>query len=533
MTFLARMVFDDGGIAATGAAGADALRDELEALSEASTKLRFLMLRVLDVALRHLATSVAGDDWAGAMPIDWQPVWLWLAYACGCTGVTGSPLPSSVACGVCGEARTNTHHAPAHAQLAERYRQLMSSLGYGLEQVLSVASPACDRYLPAGNKTARWVPVATVVTTHVERSVQAACLKLGAKAADAVLNAAPAADCGGTANANYKRQLARLAAARFSAGTAGKAARGRRLKGVPDALLDALAREMARIWAAVPASAAALFRAMAARMGRWWLYVPFLLHVLTGGVERPYALIPGARAALHANGTMVPAKMLALVRAVSNASCAPLRCRRGLRAWPELTQGGAAALAAMVGVGSRTVLVSSQLSPNGVAVTFYVSHPETPEEAEERAAVWARQQSTAGGRRKGGAGGRTAVRAGALTQLERSGRPLGSVRRIQIVGVDTGRSYILTAAPGECIDTADLPARPVIDLMRAAWARRVGLDALNRACAALLSGKDDVADDGSATEPGRQQTQAKKIKRAASAVAGGGGRAAKRRDTNE
>lgn len=409
----------------------------------------------------------------------------------------------------------------------------MSSLGYGLEQVLSVASPACDRYLPAGNNTARWVPVATVVTTHVERSVQAACLKLGAKAADAVLNAAPAADCGGTANANYKRQLARLAAARFSAGTAGKAARGRRLKGVPDALLDALAREMARIWAAVPASAAALFRAMAARMGRWWLYVPFLLHVLTGGVERPYALIPGARAALHANGTMVPAKMLALVRAVSNASCAPVRCRRGLRAWPELTQGGAAALAAMVGVGSRTVLVSSQLSTYGVAVTFYVSRPETPEEAEERAAVWARQQSTAGGRRKGGAGGRTAVRAGALTQLERSGRPLGSVRRIQIVGVDTGRSYILTAAPGECIDTADLPARPVIDLMRAAWARRVGLDALNRACAALLSGKDDVADDGSATEPGRQQTQAKKIKRAASAVAGGGRRAAKRRDTNE
>lgn len=111
MTFLARMVFDDGGSAATGAAGADALRDELEALSEASTKLRFLMLRALDVALRHLATSVAGDDWAGAMPIDWQPVWLWLAYACGCTGVTGSPLPSSVACGVCGKrGQTLTMH---------------------------------------------------------------------------------------------------------------------------------------------------------------------------------------------------------------------------------------------------------------------------------------------------------------------------------------------------------------------------------------------------------------------------------------
>lgn len=128
----------------------------------------------------------------------------------------------------------------------------------------------------------------------------------------------------GTANANYKRQLARLAAARFSSGTAGKAARGRRLKGVLDALLDALAREIARIWAVVPASAAALFRATAARMGRWWLHVPFLLHVLTGGVKRPYALIPGARAALHAHGTLVPAKMLALRRAVSNASCAPV-----------------------------------------------------------------------------------------------------------------------------------------------------------------------------------------------------------------
>lgn len=91
----------------------------------------------------------------------------------------------------------------------------------------------------------------------------------------------------------------------------------------------------------------------------------------------------------------------------------------------------------------------------------------------------------------------------------------------------------MIAPPGECIDTADLPVRPVIDLMRAAWARRVGLDALNRACAALLCGKDDVADDGSATEPGRQQTQAKKGKRAASAVANGAGRAAKRRGTTE
>lgn len=195
VTFLARKVFDDGGSAATGAAVADALRGELEALAEASTRLRFLMLRVLDVALRHLATFVAGDDWAGAMPIYLQPVWLWLAYACGFTGVTGSPLPSSVARGVCGNARTNTRHAPAHAQLAERYPQLMSSLRYGLEQVLSVASPACDRYLPKGNNAARWVPVATVFTTHVERSVQAAFLKLGAKATDAVLNAAPASAC--------------------------------------------------------------------------------------------------------------------------------------------------------------------------------------------------------------------------------------------------------------------------------------------------------------------------------------------------
>lgn len=164
-----------------------------------------------------------------------------------------------------------------------------------------------------------------------------------------------------------------------------------------------------------------------------------------------------------------------------------------------------------------------------MAATFYVSRPDTPAEAEARAADWARQQSTAGGRRKGGAGVRSAVHAGALTQLERSGLPLGTVRRMQVVGVDPGRSCILTVAPGECISTADLPARPAVDAMRAAWARRLGLDALNRACAALLCSKDDAAGDASATASGHhQQTHVKQGKRAASAVAGGGGRAAKR-----
>lgn len=37
----------------------------------------------------------------------------------------------------------------------------------------------------------------------------------------------------------------------------------------------------------------------------------------------------------------------------------------------------------MVGVGSKTILVSSQLSTDGMAVTFYVSRQETTEEAEE------------------------------------------------------------------------------------------------------------------------------------------------------
>lgn len=100
VAFLARKVFDDGGSGAMRVAVANTLRAELEALAEASTKLRFLMLRVVDVALRHLATLVTGDDWAGALPTDWQPVWLWLSYACGCTGVTGSPSRANAACGV-------------------------------------------------------------------------------------------------------------------------------------------------------------------------------------------------------------------------------------------------------------------------------------------------------------------------------------------------------------------------------------------------------------------------------------------------
>lgn len=100
VAFLARKVFDDGGSGAMRVTVANTLRAELEALAEAFTKLRFLMLRVVDVALRHLATLVTGDDWAGALPTDWQPVWLWLLYACGWTGVTGSPLRANAACGV-------------------------------------------------------------------------------------------------------------------------------------------------------------------------------------------------------------------------------------------------------------------------------------------------------------------------------------------------------------------------------------------------------------------------------------------------
>ena len=527
---LARAVFDDGGSAATRSAVADALQHELEALAEASTKLRFLMLRVLDVALRDMCTTVAGNDWEAAMPTEWTPVWLWLAYACGCEGAAGSPLAPLVKCGVCGTARANTRMANKSAGLADSYPSLMASLAYGLEQVLGVASPACDRYLPASNHTARWEPVATIVANHVERCVQAACRKLGSKAAEAVLLATPAAADGAAAGVNYKLKLARSAAVRFSAGTAGRATRGRRLKGVPDAVPAALETEVSTLWANVPASAAALFPVTAARSRRWWLYVPFLLHVLTVGVQRPYSLVPGARAALHAHGTMVPAKMLALLRTVSAATGAPVRGHASLRAWPELTQDGAAVLAAMAGVGGRRNRASSQLSTDGVAVTFFLSRPDTPAEAEARAADSARRQTGADGRRKGGAkGGGVAVRAGVLTQLERSGLPLASVRRMQVVGVDPGRSTTLSAAPGERIATADLPARPVVDAMRATWARRLGLDALNRACAALLRAKGVPVDGVAEAVGGPRQTQAKKSKRAASGAAGNGGRVAKRR----
>lgn len=127
--------------------------------------------------------------------------------------------------------------------------------------------------------------------------------------------------------------------------------------------------------------------------------MPFLHHVLNVGVESPYALIPGARAVLHGHGTLVPDKMLALLRSVSVATGVGVRGHPSLRAWPELRTGGAAVLAAMAGVGGRANRASSQLSTDGVAVTIFLSRPDTAAEAEARAVAWAKKLDGGGGAR--------------------------------------------------------------------------------------------------------------------------------------
>ncbi|KAK1857934.1 hypothetical protein I4F81_000548 [Pyropia yezoensis] len=273
-----------------------------------------------------------------------------------------------------------------------------------------------------------------------------------------------------------ERRLTRWAAAFFRAGTADKATPGRRgLDGVPQHLVQALAQRVAVMRAAMPPSVVGLFPATPVKKRRWWAYVPFLLHVLNVGVKSPYALIPGARAVLQGHGTLVPDKMLALLRAVSVATGVGVRGHPSLRGWPELRTGGAAVLAAMAGVGGRANRAASQLSTDGVAVTFFLSRPDSAAEAEARAVAWAKKLD-GGGRARDRGGTGFASRAGVLTQLERAGLPLARVRWLQMVGGDPGRSAVLSEAPGERVATADLPARPVVAAMRAAWSRHMGLD---------------------------------------------------------
>ncbi|KAK1869720.1 hypothetical protein I4F81_012187 [Pyropia yezoensis] len=275
--------------------------------------------------------------------------------------------------------------------------------------------------------------------------------------------------------------------------------------------------------AAMPPSVAGLFPATPVKKRRWWAYVPFLLHVLNVGVGSPYALIPGARAVLHGHGTLVPDRMLPLLRAVSAATGVGVRGHPSLRAWPELRTGGAAVLAAMAGVGGRANRAASQLSTDGVAVTFFLSRPDTAAEAEARAVAWAKKLD-GGGRARDRGGKGFASRARVLTQLERAGLPLARVRWLQMVGGDPGRSAVLSGAPGERVATADLPARPAVAAMRASWSRHMGLDALNRAAVALLRGagvQDGVA--AAATTPEGHPPGGSRKRAAAGAPAAGAG----------
>ncbi|KAK1858185.1 hypothetical protein I4F81_000796 [Pyropia yezoensis] len=293
---LAREVFgDDKDDADTRAAVETALQAELEDLSGAATKLRFLMLRVLGVALRRLASAVADAaaddaDWAGAVPANWAPVWLWLAHACGCEGVFGSPLQAGTVWAGCGKGRANTRMARARSVVTTSHPLLAEALSYALTQVMAVTAAACDRYLPASNNTARWETAATIVATHAGRCVDAACRKLGAKAAKDVLATPPAATAApvGSSAWDMERRLARWAVARFRAGTADKATPVQRgLDGVPQHLVQALTQRMAVMRAAMPPSVAGLFPATPAKKRRWWAYVPYLLYVLNVGVESP------------------------------------------------------------------------------------------------------------------------------------------------------------------------------------------------------------------------------------------------------
>lgn len=173
--------------------------------------------------------------------------------------------------------------------------------------------------------------------------------------ADAALRAAPSGtNAGGGGGWLAQQHLWRWAAARFRMGTAGDAPPGRRpLKDIPAVVLQALTKNVASIWAGMPPSVAGLFAAKAANKGRWWMYVPFLLHVLARGVQRPSALVPGTRAALDGHGTLVPDTMLRQLRTVAAATGAVVRGRPSLEACPQLAKDSAAVPAAGKGPRGR------------------------------------------------------------------------------------------------------------------------------------------------------------------------------------
>ncbi|KAK1863886.1 hypothetical protein I4F81_006439 [Pyropia yezoensis] len=209
---------------------------------------------------------------------------------------------------------------------------------------------------------------------------------------------------------------------------------------------------------------------------------------------------------------------------MADATGVGLRGHPSLRPWPELQTDGAAVLDAMAGVGGRANRASSQLSTDGVAVMLFLSRPDTAVEAEARAVAWAKKLC-GDGRVQGRSGKGFASLVGLLTQLERAGLPLALVRWLQMVGGDPARSAVLSAAPGERVATADLPARPVVDAMRSAWSRLMGLDALNRVAVAKLRGvgvQDGVAADAAMPE-GRAPSGARE-RAAAGAPAAGAGR---------
>lgn len=194
---LARAVFeDDKGDAGRRAAVVMALQAELEDLSGAATNLHFLMLRVLDVALRRLVATVADaddkTDWTAAVPATWTPVWLSFVYACDCEEVSCSPLQAGSVCAGCGKRPANTRMACACSMVMTSHPLLAEALSYALTQVLAVTAAACDWYFLKGTNPPQWELVAHVMATHAERFSDAACHKLGAEAAKDVLATAPA-----------------------------------------------------------------------------------------------------------------------------------------------------------------------------------------------------------------------------------------------------------------------------------------------------------------------------------------------------
>lgn len=359
------------------------LRDGFLTAAEHHTHLSFTLTLVWLNTVHYLFGAVKADGWAAALPAParWGEYWNWMSYAVCCRGAHGGSLPIGVQCGSCGRVRDNTLCGPAAGRLLGSYPALMNATVQAMDALASSFDAACHDHLPHRNSHARWRGVVTTIVTHTARTVAVATRRLAWRVATTVVDAADAPACG---DEERRRRRAAVYAACKSCLERGSdvphAAHAAKLELLPPqvraAALTDIADARARAQPAPPQGIAPLFPTGGADTvaRRWAEYIPYLLHVQAEGVVgKPFSLVPGKAATLHAYGTVTKARLGPLIR----------------RAWPahqqlymEVSRRGAAAIAGLLGMETARCTAGADLCTNGEGVVFTLTRPATAAEAE-------------------------------------------------------------------------------------------------------------------------------------------------------